>query len=82
MMNLTIDITGWKLRQYRDFIAATKTGDFDVLIEVLSKLITSWDFAGDPKNTDYWLDELTVTDWQNIQKRFTELLTEKFSIKN
>lgn len=81
-MNLEVNISNWKLRQYRDFMKATQTGDFDVILETLSRLIVSWDFAGDPKNLDYWLDELSILDWQNILNKFMEVMQQKFAVKN
>ena len=81
-MNLQIDVTNWKLRQYRDFLVATKEGDFDKIIEILSQLITAWDFSGDPKDVDFWLDNLNIMDWQAILTQFTKLLSEKFNTKN
>ena len=81
-MNLKLNIGNWKLRQYRDFMVAVRDGNFDSVLESLSKLVEEWEFSGDPKDINYWLDELDLTQWRQIVTRVNELLSAEFSTKN
>lgn len=80
-MELKLNIKNWKLRQYRDFMVAAKAGEFDTILESLSLLVDSWEYAGDPKDVNYWLDELDLSQWQQIVNKVNALLTEAFSSK-
>ncbi len=78
-MALSINAKNWKLRQYRDFIKATKEGDLDKVIELVPMLIEKWDFPGDPHDQDYVLDTLSLQDWIDITKVVGDALTAEFS---
>lgn len=78
-MILSIDAKNWKLRQYRDFIKATKDSDLDKIIELVPMLITKWELPGDPLDQDYVLDTLSLQDWIDITKVVGEALQAEFS---
>jgi hypothetical protein len=80
-MELTINAKNWKLRQYRDFTVAAKEGDFDKILSLLSLIIEKWNLPGDPHDTNYYLDELDVLQWQELIAKVGEKLTEVFNSK-
>lgn len=78
-MILSIDATKWKLRQYTQFIKATKEADLDKIIELVPMLITKWDLKGDPQDADYLLDNVDLKQWIDITKAVNEALTAEFA---
>lgn len=78
-MNLVIDSSNWKMRQYRDFIKATKDSDLDAIIKLVPQLISSWSLTGDPKDTEWVLDNVSLKEWIEITQAVNKSLTEEFN---
>lgn len=81
-MELVLDFSNWKLRQFRDFQKSVKDGDFDSVLNNVFGVIKSWNLKGDPKNFEWCLDNLSVEDWAEIVKQVNKSLAQKFEIKN
>lgn len=79
-MDIKIDAKAWTLRNYRDFTNAIKEQSFDGILALVSKVIVSWPFDGDPRDTDYWLDNLNVLQWQEISTAVSEELSKQFNL--
>lgn len=81
-MSIKIETANWSLRQYRNFMVAAQTGDFDSVVESLTHLVTEWDYGCDPTSVDCWLDNLNLDQWNDVVKEVTEKINTKFNSKN
>lgn len=51
-----IDLNGWRVRQFRDFMTALSRNDFDGVAELVAGVIKSWPFEGDPSDPESFLE--------------------------
>lgn len=80
MLELTININNWNVGDYRKFLKAVKENDFDVVLEKVAKMISTWNLPGDPTSLEYY-DTLSMGTWRDIVKKVNEALTAEFDTK-
>lgn len=80
MLELTININNWNVGDYRKFLKAVKENDFDVVLEKVAKMISTWTLPGDPTNLEYY-DTLSMGTWRDIATKVNEALTAEFDTK-
>ena len=52
LADFDINLNGWKVRDFKEFMAALSSNDFERVAEKISGVVTSWPFAGDPSNPE------------------------------
>ncbi len=77
-MKFTVDSSGWKLRDYRNFLQAAKANEFDPVLESMTKIVK---IDGEFNDFDWMLDNLNLKDWQGLTSKVQTVLTEEFEPK-
>lgn len=74
---LVVDISGWKMKQFKKWQRAALAGDLDAMQEMMVGVVRSWPFAGQPNDPDAY-DDLAIADFMKIGKAIGEQVTELF----
>lgn len=78
---VVVDMRSWRMKDYRKFMSATQDNSFEGMFELLTKVVKSWPFAGDPSVAESY-DELTMDEWLAVTKAVGASLTDQFSQGN
>jgi len=52
----SIDLSGWRVRQFRDYIKSVSENDFDLMAELIGHVVHEWPYEGDPHDPEAVLD--------------------------
>lgn len=78
---IVVNMKNWKMKDYRSFMKATETNSFEGMFELLSKVVLSWPYAGDPTDPASY-DELAMEEWLEVTKAVGASLSNQFSQGN
>lgn len=73
----TIDVTGWKMKNFVRFFEAAKNSDFSVLFEMMAGSVKAWPYSHDPALAESF-GELDPEQWQDVLEAFSNELTARF----
>lgn len=51
-----INLNGWRVREFRDFMRALTTNDFDRVAELVAGVIFEWPFEGSPSDPEAFMN--------------------------
>jgi hypothetical protein len=77
-MKFLVDSSGWKLRDYRNFLTAAKSNEFDPVLESMTKIVK---INGEFRDFEWLLDNLNLKDWQALTAEVQAVLTKEFEPK-
>ena len=78
---LIVDVSGWRMGDYADFFGAGNKNDFEAQFKLISKIVKSWGFDGDPAVAASYRD-LTVAEWQSCLTAVGEAIAAQFQRGN
>ncbi len=76
-----IDLSGWRVRQFRDYIASVGNNDFDLMSELVGLVVNEWPYEGDPHNPEAVLD-LQLPELLQIAKAIGAEMSRSFTQGN
>lgn len=51
-----IDLNGWRVRDFRNFMTSLAGNDFDTLASLIGQVVSEWPFEGDPGEPESFMD--------------------------
>ncbi len=76
-----IDMSDWRMRDYIAFMDALEAQNWKAMAQGLSKIVTEWDYEGDPREPESYLD-LRIAEWVEVSKAVGEHLQKGLSSGN
>lgn len=76
-----INLNGWKVRQFRDFLQALQSNDFDTVADLVSGVVIVWPFEGRPEDPESFLD-LEFVELGRLLRAINGAMTASFSQGN
>ena len=73
-----IDLNGWRVREFRDYLSAVNENDFDRMSELIGKVVLAWPYEGDPSNPEDVLN-LSITELLGIARAVGDAMRRSFS---
>ena len=71
-----IDDSKWRMREYKEWIAASKEADLDTMARLMVMLVKKWPYKLEIVASSF--DELHVSEWAGLVKRVSEAVTASF----
>lgn len=76
-----IDISKWRIRNFRNFINAVRTNDFDAMAAEASQVVLQWPYAGEPSDPEAFMN-LYLNQYPEIIRAINVEMEHSFSKGN
>lgn len=69
---IKIDISGWLLGDYEDWVNAARQADLTTMRKTLARVVTDWPFEGDPHDDAAWRN-LRPQDFKHVMEAMSSM---------
>lgn len=76
-----VDLAGWRVRDYRDFVQAVSANDVEMIAMLGAKVISRWPYDGSPADREAYLD-LHLGNFGEVLREVQKAIRNAFSQGN